>query len=97
MIIPSKIEFKTIEEFPKVVGILEFDTAMLKDAKTDTCEFFDYLAEKFHVFLSHKEGTTLKPIPGWKALSNSFEKEDFHCDLVVATNPSDLAPGWEIR
>ncbi len=87
--------FKTIENFSIVVGVLEFDTAMLKAAKTEPLEFFNFLLKKFHIFLTHRNSTKLQIISDWKILANSFKKNDFHCDLVVVTDPNALAPGWE--
>ena len=82
--------------FENIIGILEFDTAMLSAAGTSAEEFFRIMSERYHVFLTGKRSTTLVPIADWNDLRKHWQKPHFHCDLVVCSDLRLLAGDWKI-
>lgn len=82
--------------FENIIGILEFDTSMLKAAGTSPEEFFGIMNERYHVFLTGKRSTTLVPVTDWDDLRKHWQKPDFHCDLVVSSNLQLLAEDWKV-
>ena len=81
--------------FENIIGILEFDTAMLKAAGTPPEEFFRIMNERYHVFLTGKRSTTLIPVADWDDLRKHWQKSHFHCDLVVCSDLKLLAEDWK--
>lgn len=80
----------------QVVGIMEFDTAMLRRAGTDPHTLFERLVRHFKIYLTRARSRELLPVADWAALSRHASGGDLHRDLVFCTHPDMLAPGWRV-
>lgn len=80
----------------RAVGILEFDTTMLRRAGTNPRELYEHLASRFHIYLSQAKSRTLDPISAWADLVRRAKDGELHRDLVFCTHPDMLAPGWRV-
>jgi len=93
-------EGRVIAGFPdlftrdRAVGILEFDTTMLARAGTPAPALFDTLLSRFHVYQTSKKGKTLRRVRDWTDMCAIYGCDTFHCDLVIFSEPSLIAPGW---
>jgi len=80
----------------RAVGILEFDTRMLKKAETDPEALFNRLAEHFSVFLTYPKQRLLRPVRQWSELMAHGSEGALHCDLAFASHPDLIAPSWTL-
>jgi FkbM family methyltransferase len=80
----------------KVVGIMEFDTRMLKRADTDPEALFNRLADRFSVFLTFPKQRRLQPVRKWAELMQHGSGDDLHCDLAFFSRPDLIAPSWTL-
>lgn len=75
----------------QVVGIMEFDTEMLRKAGTDPEALFNQLAAHFSVFLTFPKKSCLRPVTQWTTLTQGGT---LHCDLAFCSDTNLLQ--WEI-
>ncbi len=80
----------------KAVGIMEFDTRMLKRADTDPEALFNRLADRFSVFLTFPKQRRLRPVRKWAELMQHGSGDDLHCDLAFFSQPDLIAPSWTL-
>jgi len=80
----------------RVVGIMEFDTHMLKRADTDPEALFNRLAEHFSVFLTFPRQRRLRPVRQWGELMRPGMGDSLHCDLAFCSRPDLIASSWNI-
>ncbi|HVJ84311.1 MAG TPA: FkbM family methyltransferase [Caulifigura sp.] len=80
---------KTLEAPRWAIGLIEFDTAMLKKAGESLEEYFEFLRQRFtiHAFL---KGNRATPAPAtWAEFSRVFRKPEFHTDLLLTAGEPD--------
>jgi len=88
--------FNDLFQREQAVGILEFDTTMLKRAESDPETLFKRLNERFSVFLTFPKQRRLLPIRQWAELLQHGSGEALHCDLAFFSRPDLIAPTWTI-
>jgi FkbM family methyltransferase len=91
--------FEDIFRRERVVGIMEFDTGMLKKAGTDPEVLFQKLAQRFSVYLTYPRQRRLGALRQWADLGATLDKGrgEFHCDLAFFSRPDLIAPHWTTR
>jgi FkbM family methyltransferase len=70
------------------VGLIEFDTALLKQAGESLQRYWNFLSEKFEVY-AFAGGTKAVPVASWEELQGLFRKDDFHTDLLLVRGEGD--------
>lgn len=85
--------FATMGNFADRIGILEFDTDMIRRSGESAEQLFQHLSQTHSVYLSRLRSRRLIEIDSWQTLQQFFTNP-FHCDLVVTTSVDLLAPAW---
>ena len=90
-------EFRVLEGMTKTlmaprwsVGLVEFDTALLKKAGESLEKYFAFLQERFEIYAFVKE-TKATPAGTWDELRGLFRKPEFHTDLLLMSGEADEA------
>ncbi len=87
--------FPSLFEWPRVVGILEFDTDLLSQAGTDARDLYELMARHFSVYLTFNHQRRLQTLDSWEALQRcSGRGGRLHRDLVFASSKDMISPGW---
>jgi len=90
-------EFRVLEGMQKTlsaprwsVGLVEFDTALLKKAGESLEAYFAFLQERFEIYAFANE-TKATPARTWDELRGLFRKPEFHTDLLLTAGEADEA------
>lgn len=96
-------EFRVLEGMQKTlmaprwsIGLVEFDTALLKKAGESLEAYFAFLTARFEIYAFVKE-TKATPAGSWDELRGLFRKPEFHTDLLLTSGETDDAVAAFLR
>lgn len=90
-------EFRVLEGMQKTlmaprwsVGLVEFDTELLKSAGESLEAYFAFLKQRFEIYAFSKEAKAA-PARTWEELSGLFRRQEFHTDLLLTSGEADAS------
>jgi len=90
--------FDTLSTFPRSLGIIEFDTAMVSRSGEKPRAFFESLLVHFTAFRVPKRAEQpLIMASSFAELAKGAPDSDFHCDVVLVSELALLSGEWSIR
>jgi FkbM family methyltransferase len=70
------------------VGLIEFDTVLLKKSGESLEKYWNFLSEKFDVYAFARSAKAV-PVASWDELKGLFRKSEFHTDLLLVRGAGD--------